>query len=68
MAVGGMGDTLAGMINSFVGQGYKPIDAVVLAVYLHGYCGDIIAEKSYTVVPSKLIDAIPFAMKRLLKD
>jgi len=68
MAVGGMGDTLAGMINSFVGQGYEPIDAVVLAVYLHGYCGDILAEKSYTVIPSKLIDAIPFAMKRLLKN
>lgn len=68
MSTGGMGDTLAGMINSFVGQGYKPIEAVIMAVYLHGYCGDIIAEKSYTVIPSKLIDAIPFAMKRLLKD
>lgn len=68
MAVGGMGDTLSGMINSFVGQGYKTIEAVLLAVYLHGYCGDIIAEKSYSVIPSKLIDAIPFAMKRLLKD
>ena len=44
-----MGDTLAGMINSFVGQGYKTIEAVLLAVYLHGYCGDIIAEKSYRI-------------------
>lgn len=68
MAVGGMGDTLAGMINSFLGQGYKSIDAAALAVFIHGYCGDIIAEKSYTVLPSKLIDAIPYAMKRLLKE
>lgn len=68
MAVGGMGDTLAGMINSFLGQGYKAIDAAALAVYIHGYCGDILAQKAYTVLPSKLIDAIPFAMKRLLKE
>ena len=68
MAVGGMGDTLAGMINSFVGQGYEPIEAAMIAVYLHGYCGDLLAQKSYTVIPSKLIDIIPLAMKRLLKE
>ena len=68
MSVGGMGDTLAGMINSFIGQGYIPIEAVSLAVFLHGYCGDILAQKAYTVIPSKLIDAIPLVMKRLIND
>lgn len=65
MSVGGMGDTLAGMINSFVGQGYEPLDAAVLAVYLHGYCGDLLAKKVYTVIPSKLINSIPLAMKEI---
>jgi NAD(P)H-hydrate epimerase len=66
MSVGGMGDCLAGMINSFVGQGYEPIDACVLAVYIHGYCGDMLEKDHYTVIPSKLIELIPKAMKDLL--
>lgn len=68
MAVGGMGDTLAGMINSFIGQGYVPIEATCLAVFLHGYCGDLLAKKYYTVLPSKLIETIPYAMNKLLNE
>lgn len=68
MSVGGMGDTLAGMINSFLGQGYEPIEAVILAVYLHGYIGDDLAQDHYSVIPSELIELIPSAMNKLLKS
>ncbi len=66
MSVGGMGDTLAGMITSFLGQHYDPFEATVLATYIHGFSGDQIAKKSYTVLPEKLSDNIPYAMHCIL--
>ncbi|MCD8029045.1 MAG: NAD(P)H-hydrate dehydratase [Erysipelotrichaceae bacterium] len=66
MSVGGMGDVLAGMITSFVGQGYKPLDAAILGVYLHGKAGDKLAQNNYSVIPSKLIETIPSTMYELL--
>jgi NAD(P)H-hydrate epimerase len=44
MAKGGSGDVLTGILTSFLAQGYKPIDASILGVYLHGLAGDIAAE------------------------
>lgn len=67
MSVGGMGDVLAGMITSFLGQGYDLMSAALLGVYIHGYAGDQIAQKAYTVIPSQLIERIPFVMKELKK-
>jgi ADP-dependent NAD(P)H-hydrate dehydratase / NAD(P)H-hydrate epimerase len=40
MATGGAGDVLTGIILSLLGQGYKPSDAAVTGVYLHGLAGD----------------------------
>ncbi|MCD7894706.1 MAG: NAD(P)H-hydrate dehydratase [Erysipelotrichaceae bacterium] len=68
MSIGGMGDVLAGMITSFVGQGYKPIEAALLGVYLHGAAGDKLAKNHYSVIPSKLIEEIPATMYELLYD
>ena len=68
MATAGMGDVLAGMITSFVGQGYTPKNAAILAVYLHGSCGDVIGDNSYTVIPSKLIELIPQIMHEIVND
>lgn len=62
MAVGGMGDTLAGMITSFLGQGYAPLSAALLGTYIHGFTGDILARKRYTVMPELLAEQIPCAM------
>ncbi|MFR7591137.1 MAG: NAD(P)H-hydrate dehydratase [Longibaculum sp.] len=67
MASGGMGDVLAGMIASLLGQGYRGIQAALLGVYLHGYCGDEIAKEAYTVLPSRLIEEIPEVMLKILK-
>ncbi|AVQ33980.1 NAD(P)H-hydrate dehydratase [Staphylococcus muscae] len=65
MATGGMGDTLAGMITSFIGQFDDTIDAVTSAAYTHSYIGEKLSKDMYVVPPSKIIDEIPYAMKQL---
>lgn len=67
MATAGMGDVLAGMIVSFLGQGYSPKTAAIIGVYLHGLCGDELAESAYTAIPSRLIELIPKKMYDILK-
>lgn len=63
MATGGTGDVLAGIIVSFLAQFHDVFEAVVLAAYLHGKCADELAVQQHTVLPSQLIDRIPFVMK-----
>ncbi len=41
LATGGSGDSLTGIITSLLAQGYKPLDAAKLGVYLHGLTADI---------------------------
>lgn len=41
LATAGSGDVLTGMITSLLAQSYKPIDAAILGVYLHGLTADI---------------------------
>ncbi|MBS7233050.1 NAD(P)H-hydrate dehydratase [Flavobacterium psychroterrae] len=41
LATAGSGDTLTGIITSFLAQGYEPKYAVKIAVYLHGLTADI---------------------------
>lgn len=67
MSVGGMGDVLAGMITSFLGQGYSSIESALLAVYIHGSIADKLATCAYTVLPSRVIEDIPSKMKELMK-
>lgn len=63
MASGGMGDALTGIITSLIAQGYKPFEAAVLGAYIHGYIGDKLNEKMFTVNASDLIDEIPYTLK-----
>lgn len=65
MATGGMGDCLTGMIASLIGQGISPIESAYAAAFIHGYIGDSLAERMYSVNASDLIDNIPFFMKKL---
>ena len=44
LATAGSGDVLSGMIGSFLAQGYEPLDAALLGVFLHGLAGDFAAE------------------------
>ncbi|TAE82765.1 MAG: NAD(P)H-hydrate dehydratase [Bacteroidetes bacterium] len=41
LAKGGSGDALTGIITSFLAQGYSPIDAAIVGVYIHGLAADI---------------------------
>ncbi|MBF0377747.1 MAG: NAD(P)H-hydrate dehydratase [Desulfamplus sp.] len=61
MASGGMGDVLTGMIAGFIAQGFEPSQAAIAGVYIHGLCGDIVAQKrgAYGFVASDIIKIIP---------
>lgn len=45
MATGGSGDVLTGIITGMLAQGYKPVQAAINGVYLHGLAGDLAAQK-----------------------
>lgn len=60
MATGGSGDVLAGMITSFLGQGYSPENAMICGVYHHGLAGEIAGKsKRRGTIASDIIEAIP---------
>ena len=65
MATGGMGDTLAGIITSFVGQFDDLEEAVKSATYLHSYIGENLSKSMYVVPPTQIINQIPHTMKEL---
>lgn len=60
MAKGGSGDVLTGILVALLAQGYTPIQAAVLGVYLHGWAGDLAAEKfsMEAMLPSHLVDCL----------
>lgn len=68
MASGGMGDCLTGIIASLIGQGYRPLEAAALAVYIHGYSGDKLAEEMFCVSASSLLERIPYIIKELQQN
>lgn len=45
MASGGTGDVLTGILTGLLAQGYGPVEAAILGVYLHGLAGDIAASE-----------------------
>ena len=65
MATGGSGDVLAGMLLSLLGQGLAPADAALASVWLHGRAGDLAAadKGEYGMLPSDLVEQIPYAIK-----
>lgn len=66
MASGGMGDALTGIIASFIAQGYEPIKAALLGVFIHGYTGDKLAEDMFCVNATHIIEELPYAIKELI--
>ncbi len=61
LATGGSGDVLTGIITGLIAQGYTPINASLLGVYLHGKTADIYTKESpaETFIASDIIRLLP---------
>ncbi|NLK00872.1 MAG: NAD(P)H-hydrate dehydratase [Clostridia bacterium] len=61
MATAGMGDVLAGLIASFLGQGMGPLEAAAAGVYVHGKAGDrLIGKKGHRgMVAGDILKELP---------
>jgi hydroxyethylthiazole kinase-like uncharacterized protein yjeF len=70
MASPGMGDVLSGMVGAMLGQGMNALDALTLAVFLHGKAGDRLATRAGDAgyMASELADELPAARRALLKE
>ncbi len=67
MATAGSGDVLTGILTSLLGQGYDPLKAAFLGVYLHGLAGDLAAKSGseQSLIASDLIDFLPHAYREM---
>lgn len=70
MATAGAGDVLTGVITAFLAQGYKPVHAAFLGVYLHGLAGDIAAQKKgeFGMTASDIADYIGRAIMQITEN
>ena len=67
MATAGSGDVLTGIITGLLARGYKPEDACIAGVYLHGLAGDLAAHTmgEESLIASDITRHIAQAYKRL---
>lgn len=65
MATGGSGDVLTGILTGILAQGYEPLEAAIMGVYLHGRAGDVAATDKGTegLIASDLIEYLPQAFR-----
>ncbi len=70
MATAGSGDVLTGIISGLLSQKYKPFDAAILGVYLHGLAGDLYATafSEESLIAGDLIENIGNAFKNIASD
>lgn len=70
MATGGMGDVLTGIIGGFIGQGYEPKEASILAVFFHGLSGDLWVKEHGEIgmTATDLADYLPLAIKDVISN
>jgi NAD(P)H-hydrate epimerase len=67
MAVGGMGDVLAGFLGGLLAQGYPPWEAACLGVFLHGRAADLLAQERWQgFTASEVAATLPQALMELL--
>lgn len=67
MATPGSGDVLAGLITGLLAQGYAPMAASMLGVWLHATAGDLAAEEltEECMLASDIITHLPRAFREL---
>jgi len=70
LATAGSGDVLLGMITGLLAQGYKPKDAAVIGVYLHGKTADLAIQKTgyESFTATTILDYIAEAFLDLFKE
>ena len=61
MATGGSGDVLTGILAGLIAQGMQGMEAVCMAVYLHGLAGNAASQKKtvYSVMAGDLLEELP---------
>ena len=69
MATGGTGDVLTGILTGLLTQGYDPVHAAILGVYLHGLSGDLAAQKisQEALIAQDLVDYLGEAFLFILQ-
>jgi NAD(P)H-hydrate epimerase len=68
MATGGMGDVLTGMIAGLAAQGMALENAARAGVFIHGVCGDLLADKvgGFGFLAGDMLQSIPEVIHRHL--
>ena len=58
LATAGSGDVLTGVITGLLSQGYTPLNAAIVGVYIHGKAADTYVRntKKSTMIASDIID------------
>jgi len=69
MATAGSGDVLAGILGSFIAQGYGAFESAEYAAYIHGLAGDLAAKElgETSLIASDIIECLPDAFRHLLE-
>ncbi len=70
MATAGAGDVLTGVLLGFIAQIPDPIIAAVCAVYVHGYAGDLAAEKKgvHGLIAGDIVDELGVAIHQIMRQ
>ncbi len=67
MTVGGTGDVLTGIVAGMLGQKAAPFAAARIGAFTCGLAGNLVfEEKSYGLLPTDIIEKIPFVLRRYL--
>ncbi len=67
MATAGSGDVLTGIVTGLLAQGYRPLEAATLGIWLHATAGDYAAEllEQECMLAGDIIAHLPQAFKQL---
>src|SRR5690606_29291427 len=71
LSTAGSGDTLTGILTSLLAQGYKPYDAAILGVYLHGLAADLAIqgnESKESLIASDITEYLGRAFNKLTNE
>jgi len=70
LAKGGTGDVLSGMITGYISQKLPILEAIIIAVYIHGLSGSLVANSvsNHSVLASEVVNNIGPAIYRLMSN